>query len=173
MEVAQRVEDKNRVMKAAREPLGPKGNKPITPNKSLGFKRHLLNQSITIGEKPSILHKEFRVKRMFDTEWQTRREKGVCFRYDEKYTLGHQCKNWELRVLLVQEDEEFGKKWRGGCCGLSAMRDGRSVELSLNSVVGLIAPSTMKVRGAVGSKEVVILVDCGATHNFLSLDLIR
>lgn len=61
----------------------------------------------------------------------------------------------------------------GGDCEWSAVGDGGSSELSLNSVVGLTTPSTMKVRGTVGSKEVVILVDCGATHNFLSLDLIR
>ena len=33
-----------------------------------------------------------------------------------------------------------------------------AVELSLNSVVGLITPGTMKIKGTIGSKEVIILV---------------
>lgn len=77
------------------------------------------------------------MKRMSDSEWQGRREKGLCFRYDEKYTLGHQFKNRELRVLLVQEDEAAADSlpW--------AMED--PVELSLNSIVGLTTPGTMKL----------------------------
>lgn len=41
------------------------------------------------------------------------------------------------------------------------------VELSLNSVVGLITPKTMKMRGRVGPQEVVVLVDCGVTQLYL------
>ena len=48
-----------------------------------------------------------------------------------------------------------------------------AVELSLNSVVDLTTPGTMKIKGMIGSKEVIILVDSGATHNFLSLDLVQ
>lgn len=37
--------------------------------------------------------------------------------------------------------------------------------LSLHSMVGLRSPKTLKVRGAVGELEVVVLIDSGATHN--------
>ncbi|KAA0040679.1 Ty3/gypsy retrotransposon protein [Cucumis melo var. makuwa] len=46
------------------------------------------------------------------------------------------------------------------------------VELSINSVVGLNDPGRMKVRGSLQGKEVVILIDCGATHNFVSEKLV-
>lgn len=42
------------------------------------------------------------------------------------------------------------------------------IELSINSVVGLSNPGTLKVRGKIKGREVVILIDCGATHNFIS-----
>ncbi|XP_024026844.1 uncharacterized protein LOC112093161 [Morus notabilis] len=47
------------------------------------------------------------------------------------------------------------------------------VELSLNSVVGLTAPKTMKLQGQVGGCEVIILIDSGATHNFIACDLVK
>ena len=48
-----------------------------------------------------------------------------------------------------------------------------AVELSPNSMVGLTMSGIMKIKGMIGSKEVIILVNSGATHNFLSLDLVQ
>ena len=48
---------------------------------------------------------------------------------------------------------------------------GGVVELCINSV-GLTNPGTMKIRGIIEGKEVTVLVDCGATHNFISDKLV-
>lgn len=45
--------------------------------------------------------------------------------------------------------------------------------VSASSVAGLTAPHTMKLRGTIGQHEVVVLIDSGATHNFLSLQLVQ
>ncbi|GKC58538.1 ty3-gypsy retrotransposon protein, partial [Tanacetum coccineum] len=96
-----------------------------------------------------------------------KRSKGLCFKCDEKYGPGHQCKSKSLQVLWVdeedayQEDEPFEHEHLD------------SVEVSLNSVIGLTSPRTMKIRGTVGETEVVVLIDCGATHNFVSWHLIE
>lgn len=42
-------------------------------------------------------------------------------------------------------------------------------EVSFNSVVGISNPKTMKLKGIIGNKEVVVMVDPGATHNFIFL----
>lgn len=46
-------------------------------------------------------------------------------------------------------------------------------EVSLNSVIGLSNPKTMKLIGRIENHEVVVMVDPGATHNFLSLTAIE
>ena len=46
------------------------------------------------------------------------------------------------------------------------------VELCIKSVVGLTNVGTMKIRGEIQGKEVIVLVDCGATHNFISDKLV-
>lgn len=71
---------------------------------------------------------------------------------------------------MEEEDEE------GECYGadppLSPTED-VNTEVSLNSVVGLSNPKTMKVRGLIGNIGVVVLIDPGATHNFLSTSVIQ
>nr|GEV05704.1 retrotransposable element Tf2 [Tanacetum cinerariifolium] len=47
------------------------------------------------------------------------------------------------------------------------------VEVSLNSVMGFTTPRIMKIRGILGERDVVVLIDCGATHNLLSMELVN
>lgn len=47
-----------------------------------------------------------------------------------------------------------------------------SVELSMNSLVGLTEPRTMRLKGMIKGKEVVVLVNCRATHNFIAVVLV-
>ena len=48
-----------------------------------------------------------------------------------------------------------------------------SLNLSYNSLLGFTSSHTMKVRGQLGSREVVILIDSGASHNFVASKLVR
>lgn len=52
-------------------------------------------------------------------------------------------------------------------------RMGQPVELPINSVIGLTALGTMKLRGMFAQKEVVVLNDSGASHNFISAELVQ
>ncbi|TYK03081.1 ty3-gypsy retrotransposon protein [Cucumis melo var. makuwa] len=111
-------------------------------------------------------------RRWTDSELQERKEKGLCYRCDEPFSRGHRCKNRELRLCVVADDlgdtemseEEIGE---------GMVEIGPVVELSLNSVVGLTAPGTFKLRGKLEDPEVVIMIDCGATHNFISSRLVE
>lgn len=55
-------------------------------------------------------NKEPPSRRLTDTGFQAKRDKGLCFRCNEKYTTNHRCNNREtreLRVLLVSDCEEI------------------------------------------------------------------
>ena len=45
-------------------------------------------------------------------------------------------------------------------------------EVSLNSVIGLSNPKTMKLKGGIRRQEVTVLIDSRATNNFISLSTV-
>ncbi|KAA0038303.1 transposon Tf2-1 polyprotein isoform X1 [Cucumis melo var. makuwa] len=128
---------------------------------------------------PNENRREGTYKRLPDAEFQARKEKGLCFRCNEKYSADHKCKMKEQRELrmfvvtkgkeeyeIVEEEKELGR--------IEVNEDITTVvELSINSVVGLNDSGTMKVRGKLLGEEVIILIDCGATHNFVSEKLVK
>ena len=60
---------------------------------------------MVVSEKTMNQRQEIPIKRLMESELQARKEKGLCFKCDEKFSRGHRCKK-ELRVLLVHEDED-------------------------------------------------------------------
>lgn len=111
------------------------------------------------------------VKRLTDKELQEKRSKELCFRCDNKWSMGHRCKKRELSVLLM-DDEEDGESDGGSTEPPSSPMVEIVTEVSLNSVIGLSNPKTMKLRGLIREKDVVVLIDPGATHNFISLAVV-
>ena len=45
--------------------------------------------------------------------------------------------------------------------------------MSLHSLVGLSSPKTIKIKDEIRCHEVVVLVDEGATHNFISEEVVK
>nr|KYP34468.1 hypothetical protein KK1_044568 [Cajanus cajan] len=43
------------------------------------------------------------IKRMTSAEMQIRREKGLCFTCDEKFTPAHRCPNKHMMLLQIDE----------------------------------------------------------------------
>lgn len=96
------------------------------------------------------------MKRLSDVKFQARKEKGLCFKCEEKFTVGHKCKARELRAMVVQADgKELEIIEEGDVPNeLEAEVDeeiGDVTEFSLNSVVGFTNPSTIKVKGMIDS----------------------
>lgn len=76
----------------------------------------------------------------------------MCFRCDEKYSVGQCCKNWELRIILVQ-DEGARKVDVVTPVDCQTMVMTEVIELSLNLVVGLTIPGTIKIIGEIGTRR--------------------
>ncbi|TYK22515.1 transposon Tf2-1 polyprotein isoform X1 [Cucumis melo var. makuwa] len=129
------------------------------------------------------IRKDTNSRRLPDAEFQARKEKGFCFRCNEKYSADHRCKMKELgklKMFVVKKEgeeyeiiEENTTEEKTLAPPQVEEKQKTFAELSLNSVVGLNDPGTMKVKGKIQEKEVIILIDCGATHNFISEKLVE
>ncbi|KAL0533232.1 hypothetical protein IC582_030448 [Cucumis melo] len=194
MEVAQMVENRE-IARTEAKMCGYSGGKIAGQNSVVGKistggvagdnKNNTVFPIRTITLRSSVPNENRRegsYKRLPDAEFQARKEKGLCFRCNEKYSADHKCRlkeQRELRMFVVTEgreeyeiveDEKEEKEL--GCMEINENLT-TVVELSINSVVGLNDPGTMKVRGKLLGEEVVILIDCGATHNFVSEKLVK
>ena len=49
----------------------------------------------------------------------------------------------------------------------------QSMELHLYSTVGITCPNTMKLKGTLLGQNIVILIDSGVSHNFISSKLVE
>ncbi|KAL4038207.1 hypothetical protein IC575_001815 [Cucumis melo] len=93
------------------------------------------------------IRKDTNSRRLHDAEFQARKEKGLCFRCNEKYSADHKCKMKELRELkmfvVIKEGEEYEiieeNTAEEKTLALLQVEEEQKTfaELSLNSVVGL------------------------------------
>lgn len=96
-----------------------------------------------------------------DSDRQSRRERGLCYRCGEKYTPGHRCAT--LKNLEISEEaEDTQPEEENMLC-----QNEETAEISLHAILGLSSHSTMKVKGMIANKLVMILIDSGSTHNFI------
>jgi hypothetical protein len=100
--------------------------------------------------------------------------KGLCYNCDDKYFLGHKCKEQNLfmdisediskedvETPLVSESPEITDK--------TPPSNPPEVEpvISLNALTRFSTPQTLKLIGYIKHWKVMILVDSGSTHNFI------
>ena len=124
-----------------RNPTIPKKRLPSIPNPN----SPLSPSACPFNQKPTTNY-----KRLTHAKLQAKIEKGLCFRCDAKFSPGHKCKNKRLQVLLVQgnfTEEEIAEL--GGGDERQTEEVEEIIELSINSVVGLSTPKTMKIEGKI------------------------
>lgn len=78
-------------------------------------------------------------------------------------------------MLIVQDDDEREDEEETENTEESEVKvieATNNVEIALRSIVGFSGKGTMKLKALVAGREVVVMVDCGATHNFIHQKLV-
>ncbi|MCH79346.1 RNA-directed DNA polymerase (Reverse transcriptase), partial [Trifolium medium] len=114
-------------------------------------------------------------------ELMERKQKGLCFKCGGAFHPMHQCPDRQLKVLIV--DDEEAEEQGGKLLAVEVESEEEEVqgEMSmlefqqfqqLNQQRGSRL-QVIKLRGTIHEVPVVILVDSGASHNFISQHLVH
>ena len=130
----------------------------LTPNKNLKTRALLANH----------------FKRIIPSELSYRREKGLCFTCAKPYTLGHVCKQAHMHYIFVDEFVDPGDTHENQEDDVEVfcdypekeLRNG-NIEVSIHALARGIEHKTIKMKGNLAGKEVMILVDSGNTRFFI------
>ncbi|XP_056863923.1 uncharacterized protein LOC130511101 [Raphanus sativus] len=100
-----------------------------------------------------------------------------CRHCGERFFAGHRCKAFqryrklELEDSDAKEDDELSEDEKS--VEQNGVQEQELHVLSLNSLVGITTKKTMKMKDLIGDKEVVVLIDSGASCNFISTKLVE
>lgn len=100
-----------------------------------------------------------------------RKARGLCIRCGEKWATGHKCAA-ELQLHALQEvwnlcQDDF-QELESSTTTPTEPENQVFMLLSAAAVSGDVAPRTMQLRGFLGDLEVLILINSGSSHSFLS-----
>nr|XP_027118736.1 uncharacterized protein LOC113735978 [Coffea arabica] len=116
-------------------------------------------------------------KRITPTEFNLRREKGLCYKCAEPYTLGHVCKQSHVHFLLAEEaetrEEAREPEEEVYCDCINGELTDEHIEVSIHALAGGTSHRTMKLKGLVKGRLVTALIDSGSTHCFLDEQLAK
>lgn len=145
-------------------------------------------KSVMISIKEGVSKKEAPVRKLSDVEYKEKRDKGLCLSCDDKYFHGHKFKlkkKQQLNLFIMHDEEEWsddeqpedteeveGKKLEVTDRNKTEAKATDSVEVSLRSLLGFSSKGTTKMKGVVNGREVVVMINCGATHNFIHQKLV-
>eukprot|EP00253_Pinus_taeda_P005153 PITA_05153 len=108
--------------------------------------------------------------RLTPQQLEEKREKGLCYICDRKYTKGHKCAEKKLFYIDCEEEEEKEQetsKEEDTHQDQSLEKEEMNPNISCNALVGITTPQTIKIGAHIKKKKVIMLMDSGSTHNFI------
>ena len=125
------------------------------------------------------------IKRISLAQMEERKKKGLCYNCDEKWALGHKCKNAMLFLLdyvefvpEVNSEVHITELEEGSGVSISdhtlhsQENNIEDAEITLYALSGTPTSGTMRVVGKIRHKSLVILINSSSTHNFIDTSLL-
>ncbi|KAH9726475.1 hypothetical protein KPL70_008268 [Citrus sinensis] len=133
----------------------PPSSKPPPP--------HIHNKTNTL---PALLPTpNLPIRRLSPAELHERREKGLCYSCDQKYSPNHRC-NRRFLLLIGAEDDHLDPTNEGEPPDEEDSAVTGDIS-SLNALAGQANPRSLRLQGKIGSQTFQILIDSSSTHNFI------
>nr|GEY13453.1 Ty3/gypsy retrotransposon protein [Tanacetum cinerariifolium] len=105
------------------------------------------------------------------TEMQLRREKGLCFTCDDKFTWNHKCPNKQALILMTtSDDSDFTSLIETSEEQVNVTPVSQEIiepHLSLNAYHGSNGVVTIRLSGSINGTKVQVLLDGGSSDNFI------
>lgn len=113
------------------------------------------------------------VKRMSAAEMQLRREKGLCYTCDEKFSLSHKCPNKHYYILQLDDGEPEITEIESPKTEDITDETLTEHHLSFNALSGDTATGTIRFTGSIGGQQVQVLLDGGSSDTFIQPRLVK
>ena len=127
-----------------------------------------------------------KIQRLSLDEMEDRQRKGLCYNCDEKYVKGHCCREqnlFHIDVCPTPEMKEVGPEEPSvdeineqTLLVPDIVEPAASIEesiISLHALLGVSTAQTLKIKGYIKYHQLVVLINSGNTHNFISLSKVE
>ncbi|XP_061345700.1 uncharacterized protein LOC133291454 [Gastrolobium bilobum] len=105
------------------------------------------------------------VRKLSPEEIRQKRELGICFTCDEKWTAKHRCK--AKMMLLIGEVEDSGEEQEEEIVWGLEETKGTRIDATLHSLSGSNNPRSIQLKASIANQVVNVLVDSGSSYNFI------
>lgn len=101
-------------------------------------------------------------------ETKAKRPTTSCYKYGDRYFLGHRCQNKTMMAM-----EEVFNQGELATEEEIVEEENLTTNLSIQVIEGISAGNTLKLRGTLSGRDVLVLLDSGSSHSFLDEEVAK
>jgi hypothetical protein len=106
--------------------------------------------------------------RLTPQKMDERREKGLCFNCDNKYSKGHKCS--EKKLFYIGREEEEDQELEPS---QEIYLKETTITIYCPALADINTPQTLNIQGYIKNKKVIVFIDSISTHNFINYKLAK
>ncbi|XP_027170509.1 uncharacterized protein LOC113770289 [Coffea eugenioides] len=148
-----------------------KKHKPLQKSLSAGNTTQTAAQYTMPYTKPVIANAvkkqtPYNFRQITPAELQYRREHRLCYKCEEKFGPGYQCKQKKIHLIVAIEDSPDDLV-EGEMIEYQGAQSAKGIEMEIHALTGKMTYNTIKLQGRFKGTPLSILVDGGSTHSFV------